>query len=206
MTADNKLERGEQTNPNFVADVSQQETGISKIINTVSAKNIPPVNLVGASLLPLVAITLLTTSCGPVSPKEEIQKSGKEGYPTEVAGIRDPGMPEAGQWMQADNFSNLTKTGRVYRDSEGKLYMFVNGRWEQQEPDKGILVETDEEGNSEYYLRLDEIPGAASETFSFGHWTGEAVWDEELETWVRTACYLTADGLGCNVRYRVVGD
>jgi hypothetical protein len=90
--------------------------------------------------------------------------------------------------------------GRAFRNNLGDVYMCEDGSWTLQIPDSGILIDND----GRAYERVDDIPGAVPETYRFSHWTGDSYLDEKLQADVRTACYSTADGLGCEIRYLLV--
>lgn len=106
---------------------------------------------------------------------------------------------------QARDACDVNNTGRTFEQGD-EVFMCEDGSWVRQEVDSGILVFADQEGIEQVYERLDEIPGGRGSdfTYNFSHWASEAVWDEELGAWVRTACYATSEGLGCDVRYKLV--
>jgi len=87
--------------------------------------------------------------------------------------------------------------GRAFRNDLGDVYLCKDGSWVLQLPDSGIVI--DDDGKA--YERVDEIPGAVPETYNFSHWAGDAYFDEELQSDARVACYSTAGGLGCDIRY-----
>ncbi len=94
-------------------------------------------------------------------------------------------------------FEECYEYGRAFKNDLGDVYLCKDGSWILQLPDSGIVI--DDDGKA--YERIDEIPGAVPETYNFSHWAGDAYFDEELQSDARVACYSTADGLGCDIRY-----
>jgi len=94
-------------------------------------------------------------------------------------------------------FEECYEYGRAFRNDLGDVYLCKDGSWVLQLPDSGIVI--DDDGKA--YERVDEIPGAVPETYNFSHWAGDAYFDEELQSDARVACYSTAGGLGCDIRY-----
>ncbi len=94
-------------------------------------------------------------------------------------------------------FEECYEYGRAFRNDFGDVYLCKDGSWALQLPDSGFLIDD----NGKVYERIDEIPGAVPETYNFSHWADDAYFDEELQSDARVACYFTADGLGCDIRY-----
>jgi len=96
-------------------------------------------------------------------------------------------------------FGACQEYGRAFRNELGDVYLCADGTWTLALPDSGILV--DDDGRA--YIRADEIPGAVPETYRFSHWAGDPYYDQELKQMATKACYSTADGLGCDIRYTI---
>ncbi len=105
----------------------------------------------------------------------------------------------AASLLLLDDANTCQNYGHVYRNIFGDVYLCQEGKWILQKLDSGVLVQ-----DGVTYLRADPIPGTVPETFRFSHWAGELYLDKELGAMARVACYFTANGLGCDIRYKIL--
>ncbi|MGB6882290.1 MAG: hypothetical protein WBD86_03295, partial [Microgenomates group bacterium] len=138
---------------------------------------------VGAAIAGLVGGKILADKLSPILREKEIA----------------PEIFEVNATIEEKNitFGECQEYGRAFRNNFGDVYLCEDGTWALQVADSGILI--DDDGRA--YERMDEIPGTLPETYDFSHWAGDAYYDEEFQSMARKACYYTAGGLGCDIRY-----
>ncbi len=76
----------------------------------------------------------------------------------------------------------------------GSAFVCLDNIWILQCRSSGVLFD-----ERIRYVRIDPLPDVL---FRFDHWAGDVYFDEDLGFTARVACYSTADGLGCDIRYR----